>query len=77
MHLAIPPPPVRNPEKGFKARPKNTRSESVSTTETESVQVSSKRPLKKSFRESIINGMSYMGHFSTRAYNITAFAART
>ncbi|KAF7530753.1 hypothetical protein PCG10_000263 [Penicillium crustosum] len=36
MHLAIPPPPVRNPEKGFKTRPKKTRTESVSTNETES-----------------------------------------
>lgn len=77
MHLAIPPPPVRNPEKGFKTRPKKTRTESVSTTETESVQTSSERSPKRSFRRSIINGNSYMGHLSSCAYSIIAFAART
>ncbi|KAJ5412890.1 hypothetical protein N7465_005195 [Penicillium sp. CMV-2018d] len=58
MHLAIPPPPVRNPEKGFKTRPKKTRTESVSTNETEFVQTSSEGSSKRSFRRSIINAFA-------------------
>ncbi|KAJ5607456.1 hypothetical protein N7537_004075 [Penicillium hordei] len=58
MHLAIPPPPIRNSEKGFKTRPKNTRTESVSTNETESVQASSEGSSKRSFRRSLINAFA-------------------
>ncbi|KAJ5932264.1 hypothetical protein N7516_006753 [Penicillium verrucosum] len=58
MHLAIPPSPVRNPEKGFKTCPKKTRTESVSTNESESIQTPSKGSSKRSFRRSIINAFA-------------------
>ncbi|KAJ5799847.1 uncharacterized protein N7518_001915 [Penicillium psychrosexuale] len=53
MHLAIPPTPIRNPEKGFKAHPKKTRTESISAIETESAQPSSDGSSEKSFRSII------------------------
>ncbi|KAJ5356299.1 hypothetical protein N7517_010908 [Penicillium concentricum] len=58
MHLAIPPPPIRNPEKGFKTHLKKTRTESISTNETESLQTSPEGSLKRSFRRSIINAFA-------------------
>ena len=76
MHLAIPPTPIRNPEKGFKAYPKKIRTESISANETESAQTSSDGSSEKSFR-SILKGQLYMAYFSTCAYSIIAFVSRT
>ena len=65
MHLAIPPPPVRNPEKGFgmrreKTQEKMIRAESVQSTSTNS---SSEESSKMSFRRSILSGELYLGSF--------------
>lgn len=76
MHLAIPPTPIRNPEKGFKTHPKKTRTESISAIETESAQPSSDGSSEKSLR-SIIKGELCMTYFSTFAYSIIAFVSRT